>query len=51
MKSTRKRRVEHVAHMRMKRNAYSVFVDKCEEKNPPGRPRLHGRILLKWISK
>jgi hypothetical protein len=31
-----------------KRSAYRILVGKPEGKRPLGRPRLSGRIILKW---
>jgi hypothetical protein len=31
------------------RGVYRVFVGKPEGKRPLGRPRLDGRIILRWI--
>jgi hypothetical protein len=43
MKSKRMRWAGHVALMGEKRNAYSLLVEKLEEKRPLGRPR------RKWV--
>jgi hypothetical protein len=32
-------------------NAYKILVGKPEEERPYGRPRRHGRIILKFILK
>ena len=39
----------HVALMGKRRGVYTVFVVKPEGKRPLGRPRLDGRIILRWI--
>jgi hypothetical protein len=41
----------HVSHIGDKRGAYRVLVRRPDGKRPLGRPRLEGRIILKWISK
>jgi hypothetical protein len=33
------------------RGAYRVWVGRPEGRRPLGRPRLEGRIILKWIFK
>jgi hypothetical protein len=33
------------------RNAYRILIGKPEGKKPLGRPRIDGRIILKWILK
>jgi len=33
------------------RNAYSIVIRKPERNRPRGRPRIDGRIILKWIIK
>jgi hypothetical protein len=38
----------HVACMRLKRCAYTVFVGKPERKGPLGKPIIDGRVTLKW---
>jgi hypothetical protein len=40
---------KHVLRMGEKRNAYKILVGKPEGKRPLGRPRLGGRIILRWI--
>jgi hypothetical protein len=35
--------------MGKRRGVYRVLVGKPEGKRPPGRPRLDGRIILRWI--
>jgi len=32
-----------------RRGVYGVLVGKPEGKRPLGRPRLYGRIILRWI--
>jgi hypothetical protein len=39
MKSRRMKWAWHLAHMRVKRNAYRIFVGKPEGKRPLGIPR------------
>jgi hypothetical protein len=39
VKSWRKRCVEHVRHMKDKRNAYRFLIQKPEGKRPLGKPR------------
>jgi len=34
-----------------RRSVYRVLVGKPEGKRPLGRPRLDGRIILRWISR
>jgi hypothetical protein len=34
-----------------KRNSYRVLVGKPEGKRPLGRPRVGGRIVLRWMLK
>jgi hypothetical protein len=31
------------------KNAYRLLEEKRERRRPLGRPRLHGRIILKWF--
>jgi hypothetical protein len=40
---------EHVARMRVKRNAYRILMGKPEGKRPLGRPRCRWGTILKWI--
>ena len=49
LKSRRLRWAGHVTSTVQFRNAYRVLVGKPESKRPLGRPRLDGRIILKWI--
>ena len=49
LKSRRLRWTGHVARMEKSRNAYRVLVGKPKGKRPLGRPRLDGRIILKWF--
>ena len=35
--------------MREERGVYRVLVGKPEGKRPLGKPRLDGRIIIKWI--
>jgi hypothetical protein len=35
--------------MMEKRNACRILVGKPERKDPLGRPRCEGRIIIKWI--
>ena len=49
LKSRRLRWAGHVARMEQSRNAYRVFVGKPESKRPLVRPKVDGRIILKWI--
>jgi hypothetical protein len=49
IKSRRMRWARHVKGMEEKRNGYRVSVVKPEGKRPLGRPRLSGRIILRWI--
>jgi hypothetical protein len=37
--------------MAEKRGAYRILVGRPEGRRPFGRPRLDGRIILKWIFK
>ena len=39
----------HVAPMGERGGLYRVLVGKSERKRPLGRPRLDGRIILRWI--
>jgi hypothetical protein len=39
----------HVARTGERRGAYRALVGKPEGRRPLGRPRLDGRIILKWI--
>jgi hypothetical protein len=39
----------HVTCMGEKRGVYRAIVGKPEEKRPPGRPGVDGRIILRWI--
>ena len=48
-KSRRMRCEGHVARMGERRGVYGVLVGKPEGKRPLGRPRLDGRIILRWI--
>ena len=32
-----------------RRGAYRALVGKSEGRRPLGKPRLHGRIILKWM--
>ena len=48
-KSRRVRWTGHVACMGEGRGVHRVLVGKPEGKRPVGRPRLDGRIILKWI--
>jgi len=41
--------VEYVACVGEKRGIYRVLVGKPEGKRPFGRPRIDGRIILRWI--
>jgi hypothetical protein len=49
IKSRRIRWAEHVARMGERRDAYRAVVGKPEGRRPLGRPRILGRIILKWI--
>jgi len=40
-----------VAGMVERRGAYSVLVQKRQEKRPLGRLGIEGRIILKWVFK
>jgi hypothetical protein len=40
---------EHVASHEEKKNEYKVLMGKPEEKGALRRPRLGGRIILRWI--
>jgi hypothetical protein len=51
IKSKRMRWACHVARMGEKRGAYRILVGRPEGRRPLERPRLDGRIILKWISK
>jgi hypothetical protein len=48
IKSRRMRWVGHVARMGKRRVVYRVLVGRTEGKRPLGRPRLGGRITLRW---
>jgi hypothetical protein len=49
VKSRRMRWAGHVTRMGEERGVHWVLVGKPEGKRPLGRPRLDGRIILKWI--
>ena len=49
IKSRRLRWAGHVASMGESRGAYRALVGKLEGRKPLGRPRVDGRITLKWI--
>jgi hypothetical protein len=49
IKARRLRWVSHVARTGERRGAYRVLVEKSEGRRTIGNPRLHGRIILKWI--
>ena len=49
IESRRMRWAGHVARMVDRRSSYRILVRKPEVKKPLGRPRLSGRIILKWI--
>ena len=51
IKSRRMRWVGHVAFIGERRGVYRVLVGKSERKRTLGRPRLDGRVLLRWIFK
>ena len=48
-KSRRMRWAGHVARMGEDRGVHRVLMGKPEGKRPLGRPRLDGRIILRWI--
>jgi len=48
IKSRRMRWAGHVARMGEGRSVYKVLVGRHEGKRPLGRPRLSGRITLRW---
>jgi len=50
-KARRMRWPDHVARKVDRRSSYRILVRKPEVKRPLGRPRLSGRIILKWISR
>jgi hypothetical protein len=37
--------------MRERRRAYTILVGKFEGRRPLLRPRLNGKIILKWVFK
>jgi hypothetical protein len=47
-KTKRMRWAGHVTHIEEKRNALRILARKSEGKRPLRRPRLGGRIILKW---
>ena len=49
VKSRRMDWAGHVARMGEGRGVHRVLVRKSEGKRPLGRPRLDGRIILRWI--
>jgi hypothetical protein len=49
IKSKIKRWAGHAAHIREKRNAYSVVVGKADGKRSLGRLRRRWRVIIKWI--
>jgi hypothetical protein len=48
IKSRRMRWAGHVAGMGEGRGVYRVLVGRAEGKRPLGRPRLSGRVTLRW---
>ena len=51
IKSKRKRWAGHVACMGDSRDVYRVLVGKPDGKRPLGKPKIDGRIILRWISR
>jgi hypothetical protein len=51
VKSIRMRWAGHVACIGEERGGHRVLMGKLEGKRPLGRPRLSGRIILRWIFK
>jgi hypothetical protein len=51
IKSRRMRWAGHVACMEENRGAYTILVERPEERRPLGRPRCRWGIILKWIFK
>ena len=49
VKSRTMRWTGHVASMGQGRGVHRVLVGKPEGKRPLGRPKLYGRIILRWI--
>jgi hypothetical protein len=49
IKLNRLRWVGHVACIEVKRNAYSVLLEKPNGKSPPKRLHIGRRVILKWI--
>jgi hypothetical protein len=49
IKSRRMRWAGYEARMMEMRNAYKILIGKHKGKRPLGRPKLDGRIILKWI--
>jgi hypothetical protein len=49
IRARRMRWAGHVARMGEVRGAYNILVGKPEGRRPLGRPRLDGRITLRWI--
>jgi hypothetical protein len=49
VKSRRMRWAGHVVRMGEDRGVHRVLVREPEGKRPLGRPRLDGRIILRWI--
>jgi hypothetical protein len=39
----------HVAHMGERRDTHRAVMGKSERNRPLGRPRVRGRIILRWI--
>jgi len=49
VKSRRMSLAGHVARMGEGRGVHKILVGKPEGKRPMGRPRVDGRIILRWI--
>jgi hypothetical protein len=49
IKSRRMRWTEHVHRIRARRDTDSVLKRKFQGNRPVGKPRVDGRIILKWI--